>query len=224
MRVWCQVAHQTLSGAPGPGANEPATLGNSLGSLRYNSPDCPVCTRHVRWDSGATANWHQRSTAKVNSSEQCPAEVRAQKSEVTRHVRCGTGLSGIAKEQRVPTVNSSKLQRARWRGAYRTVNSGCPVRHRTVRCAHRQQSQLTARKWLEAINTPQPPPFKASKFSEILIQYKSNSIHSKTQFQRSNPLQVPKSTQPLRDLRERFFVFICALVAWIAFSPSHSYS
>jgi hypothetical protein len=34
---------------------------------------------------------------------------------------------------------------------------------------------------LEAINTPpQPPPSMASKFSEVHIQYKSNSIHSKT--------------------------------------------
>jgi hypothetical protein len=34
------------------------------------------------------------------------------------------------------------------------VNSVCPVHHQTVRCAHRQQKQPTARKWLEAINTP----------------------------------------------------------------------
>jgi hypothetical protein len=58
-------------------------------------------------------------------------------------------------------------------------------------------------------------------FSEDHIQYKSYNIHSKTQLQRSNPLQVPDSSQPLSDLREReSFVFICALVAWIAFLPS----
>jgi hypothetical protein len=33
----------------------------------------------------------------------------------------------------------------------------------------------TVRKWLEAINTPQPPPSMASKFFEVHIQYKSNS-------------------------------------------------
>jgi hypothetical protein len=33
-----------------------------------------------------------------------------------------------------------------------------------------------------AINTPQPPPFKSSKFSELHIQYKSKSIHSKTHY------------------------------------------
>jgi hypothetical protein len=36
IRVCCQVAHRTLSGAPGPGAKELATLGNSLGVLCYN--------------------------------------------------------------------------------------------------------------------------------------------------------------------------------------------
>jgi hypothetical protein len=52
MRVCCQVAHRTLSGvhrtvtgAPGPRASEQATLENSLGALRYNSPDCPVSQR-----------------------------------------------------------------------------------------------------------------------------------------------------------------------------------
>jgi hypothetical protein len=48
---------------------------------------------------------HQRSTANMNSDEQCRTEVRATKSEVT-------GLSDAAKRQRVPTVNSSKPQRA----------------------------------------------------------------------------------------------------------------
>jgi hypothetical protein len=55
----------------------------------------------------------QWSTAQMNSDEQCRAEARAAKSEVTGHVWCATGLSGAAKGQRVPTVNSSKPQRAR---------------------------------------------------------------------------------------------------------------
>jgi hypothetical protein len=134
-----------------------------------------VCTWHVWWANGATVTCRQRSTVKVNSSEQCAAEVRAQKS-----VRCGTGLSGAATGQRLPTVNRSKPQWACLCGAHRTVNGTCLVRHRTVRCAHQQQTQPTARKWLEAVNTPQPPPLMVSKFSEVHIQYKSKSIHSKT--------------------------------------------
>jgi hypothetical protein len=105
-----------------------------------------------------------------------------------------------------------------------TRNSACPVVHQTVRCALRQQPPQRLPKWLWAINTPQPPQPLASKFSEDHIQYKSSSIISKTQFKRSNPLQVPNSSQTLSDLWERDFVFICALVAWIAFFFSHSYS
>jgi hypothetical protein len=39
-------------------------------------------------------------------------------------------------------------------------------------------STATARLVVGAINTPQPPPFKPSKFSKLNIQYKSKSIHS----------------------------------------------
>jgi hypothetical protein len=39
--------------------------------------------------------------------------------------------------------------------------------HRTVRCAHRQTASPTAILVVGAINTPQPPHFKASKFSNI---------------------------------------------------------
>jgi hypothetical protein len=40
--------------------------------------------------------------------EQCVSEVRAEKSERTGHVQCGTELFGAATGQRVPTVNRSK--------------------------------------------------------------------------------------------------------------------
>jgi hypothetical protein len=61
----------------------------------------------------------------------------------------------------------------------------CPVVHRTVRCAHRQQPSPTAIWWFRAINTPQPPQHQAPKHSEHCIQYKSNRLHSKTQSKRS---------------------------------------
>jgi hypothetical protein len=111
MRVCWQVAHQTVSGAPGPYTNEPATLENLPGELRYNSLNCSVCTGHVWWASGATTTARQWSIAKVYNEEQCVTKARAQKSEVTGHVRCGTGLSGVAPD--------------------------CPVWHRTVRCSYR---------------------------------------------------------------------------------------
>jgi hypothetical protein len=182
-----------------------------------------VCTGHVRWVSRATAPYASMVDCKSKQWSTVPRRVRAAKSEVTGHVRCATGLSGAAKGQRVPTVNNSKPQRARWRGAHRTANSDCLVRHRTVRCAHRHQRQPTAREWLEAINTPQPPLFKASKHSEVLIHCKSKVQHSKTQSKHSTHSKLPKSTLVLKSLREDYLCSFVALVAWIAFSSSHSY-
>jgi hypothetical protein len=91
------------------------------------------------------------------------------------------------------TVRAESEQRYK---AHRTVNSDCPVQHRTVwcpnllelqrsnpngwvtwlahrtvsggvRCAHRQTASPTAILVGGARNTPQPPHFKASKFSAI---------------------------------------------------------
>jgi hypothetical protein len=140
---------------------ELASLGFSLQPLRYNSPDCPVCT----------------------------------------------GLSGASAEQRLlqaPTATCSAFiarQRAQEAvtpmPAHRTVNSACPVRHRTSRRTQKSELQrsisngtgdvagapdcpvctglsgvpsnrrLHQRSSLVvgAINTPTTPPFIASKFS-----------------------------------------------------------
>jgi hypothetical protein len=207
--------HRTVSGAPGQAPNEQATLGFSQGALHYNSSDCPMCTRHVRWANGATVTYANGRLPKVNSCERA-----RQRLEHTGHVWCGTGLFGAAIGQRVPMVNRSKPQRVCWRGTHRTVNSTYPVHHRTVRCAHRHQTQPTARKWLETINTPQPSPSMASKYSEYHIHFKSKGNHSKDTTKAFNPLQAPKSTLLLRDLWEDHLCSFVALVAWTAFSFS----
>ena len=90
-----------LQGRSSSGTRQPRF---SLQPLRYNSPDCPVCT----------------------------------------------GLSGASAEQRLlraPTATCSAFiarQRAQRSGtpmlAHRTVNSACPVRHRTSRRAQSQSS------------------------------------------------------------------------------------
>jgi hypothetical protein len=74
-------------------------------SLRYNSPDCLVCTRHVRWDNGATVNFAQRSSAM--SHEQWTvrrSEVRTAKLEHTE-------LFGVPPECPVPQEDKG-LQRS----------------------------------------------------------------------------------------------------------------
>jgi hypothetical protein len=67
----------------------------SQDTLRYNSPDCPVCHRTVRCTSGVTAI---QCNGRLQKREQC-----AQKSE------------WVSEE-------------------HRTVNSTCPVQHRTILC------------------------------------------------------------------------------------------
>jgi hypothetical protein len=68
-----------------------------------------------------------------------------------------------------------------------------------------------------------------TSFIGIQVFWSSYSIQEQSQplkdtFKAFNPLQVAKATQSLSDLRESFFVFICSLVAWIAFILPHSYS
>jgi hypothetical protein len=120
-------------------------------------------------------------------------------------------------------VNSVRLRvqkSEQYQKAHRTVNSDCPVHHRTVRwprsqklqqsnpngrvtwlahrtvrCAIRQQPPPTVLLVVGAINTPQPPHFNASKFFSHQTSYKSYRLRSKTQSKRSNPLPSPESLQ-----------------------------
>jgi hypothetical protein len=136
------LAHRTVSGAPGN-----STL-NSLPSgkwrtLRYNSPNRPVyAPDSVRWHtelSGVSAEQRllraQRSTA-THLMHACARRGQSTRSRRTRLsiglVRCTTG------QPRGPTSQSSndRTLTAGWRG-WRTGQ--CPVAHRTVRCARRQQ-------------------------------------------------------------------------------------
>jgi hypothetical protein len=126
--------------------------------------------------------------------------------------------------------------------AHQTVNRTCPVHHRTVRwptcqklqrsnpngwvtwlahrtvrCAHRQTASPTAILVVGAINTPQPPLFKASKHSLLLIQYKSNTQHSKTQIKASDQIKVRNSTLVFRTSEKIGLCSFVVLVAWLAF-------
>jgi hypothetical protein len=100
------------------------------GTLRYNSPDCPVSQR-------ATAIQRQRSTLQsATVSYSVAAEVRAMKSE-------GTGLSGVAldclvpQEDKAPTDDLAPNPNSwvTWQGTgqstvhvrWRTGLSGAPI-------------------------------------------------------------------------------------------------
>jgi hypothetical protein len=150
-------------------------------------PDSVWCTREI--DSGLASFGNSGSHSAI----------------IHRIVRCNTGLSGVPAEQRLsaPTVVCKRLQWT-WivrvcaqkseqrQKAHRTVNSVCPVHHRTVRwphmpelqrsnpngwvtwlvhrtvrCAIRQQPSPMALLVVGAINTANHQHFKASKFLAI---------------------------------------------------------
>jgi hypothetical protein len=99
MRVCYKVAHRTLSGAPGPWPSRPLS-----GILWAHSA---IIHRTVRWASGATTNWRQRSTAKVIvvNSRLAPnpnghADV-ARTGQWTVTVQCATRLSGAPIDSKV---------------------------------------------------------------------------------------------------------------------------
>jgi hypothetical protein len=118
---------------------------------------------------------------------------------INRTVRCAKRSNGYSRQRSsaTATVNSEQYRlraqsQSRRQMAHRTVNSVCPVHHRTVRwphmselqrsepngwvtwlahrtvrCAIRQKPSPTTILVVGAINTPQPPHFNASKFSAI---------------------------------------------------------
>jgi hypothetical protein len=100
----------------------------------------------------------QWSTAKVNS-EQCGLRAQSQSRRQKAHwtVNCDCPVH----HRTIQWPSCQKLQRS-------NPNSWVTwLAHRTVRCARRQQSSPTATLVVGAINSPQPPHFKASKFSAI---------------------------------------------------------
>jgi hypothetical protein len=155
---------------------------NSQRLVRYNSPDMSGVHQTVRCDNGATDTSAPTATCSALNARQ-----RAQKS--------GTPML-----------------------AHRTLYSTCPVRHRTSRRAQKTELQRsepngfgdvagaqdmsgapydsqphqTASLVVGAINTPNHPPFIASKFSHF--QPLTRARHSILDtLKRSNPL--PNSTQ-----------------------------
>ena len=117
-----------------------ATFGNFQRHSRYNSPDCPVCTGHVR----CSKEGRPQELASLGFSLQ-PLRYNSPDCPVY------TGLSGASAEQRLlqaPTAPCSAFiarQRAQRSGtrmlAHRTLYSACPVCHRTSRRAQKTELQ-----------------------------------------------------------------------------------
>jgi hypothetical protein len=106
-------------------------------ALRYNSPDsvrwrtgqCPVMHRTVRCISRATATSRQRSSAEGIKCAIVRARVRAEADGAPDTEQC---MSGGLEDRSSNGLNPTVWWRGRRTGQ-------CPVAHRTVRCAMRQQ-------------------------------------------------------------------------------------
>jgi hypothetical protein len=128
-----------MSGAPEDSNFKPITFGNFRRRLRYNSPDCPVHTGHVRCSKEQRppelASLGNSLRPLCYNSPDCPVY---------------TGLSGVTagqrlfRRQRLPATHLMRARSAQSSGtreqAHRTIYSSCPVRHRTSRRAQRQSS------------------------------------------------------------------------------------
>jgi hypothetical protein len=92
-----------------------------------------------------------RCTRELNSELLTFGNSGSRSTIIHRTIRCSTGLSGVPAKQRLLRANG-RLQRAvnalqcaqkseQSQKAHRTVNSDCPVHHRTVRWPRRQKLQ-----------------------------------------------------------------------------------
>jgi hypothetical protein len=167
---------------------ELASLGNSFQLLRYNSPDCPVYTGLSGVTAGqrlllaptATCGALMRASARRGQARPC-----WRTGHFTVHVRCATGHPGGPRSQSSNDRNPTAL--VTWL-AHRTVwcAPDCPVHH-TIASLHQTASLVVG-----AINTPNHPPFIASKFSHFQLLTRARHSILET-LKKSNPL--PNSTQ-----------------------------
>jgi hypothetical protein len=140
---------------------ELASLGISLQSLRYNSPDCPVCTGL----SGVPAEQRLSPRQRLSAAHLMRA-LRAQMSGApipahrTRNSRCPvcTGHPGGPTSQKLQRSNPTAVMT--WQGA-----PDCPVCTGLSGAPSNRQPSQRSSLVVGAINTPTTPPFIASKFS-----------------------------------------------------------
>ena len=215
----CPVHHWTVSGAPKDfNANSsPSGILQSRRAIIHRTVRCTPDS--VRCSNGTRL---RNSPASGNLSD-CSAII---------HRTCPvcTGLSGASTEQRLlrrqwlPAMHLMRAQRAQKSEspmpAHRTVNSACPVRHRTSRRAQKSELQRsdsngtgdvagapdmsgapsnrqpppTVILVVGAINTPTTQPFIASKFSTSQLLTRAlafNSRHTKEIKSSPNSTQRP---------------------------------
>jgi hypothetical protein len=174
----CPVYTRQCPMLQGRAPQELASFGNLL---RYNSPDMSGVHRTVRWASGATTTSHQRSPATaLNACESTQKSGTREVAHRTLYSACPVCHRTSRRSQQ------SELQRSEPNGlvtwlAHRTL-SGAPCD---------RQPHQTASLVVGAINTPNHPTFKSSKFSHFQPLTKArHSIQDTPKW--SNLLPIPQ--------------------------------
>jgi hypothetical protein len=151
---------------------ELASLGNSFQLLRYNSPDCPVYTGL----SGVTAG-QRLLLAPTATCGALNARQRAQRSDTPMLAHRTLYSTSPVRHRTSRRAQKTELQRSEPDGfGDVAVAPDCPVHH-TTDSLHQTASLVVG-----AINTPNHPTFKSSKFSTSQLLTRAlafNSRHTK---------------------------------------------
>jgi hypothetical protein len=107
-----------MSGAPGVSDFKLFTLGNFQRPLRYNSPDCPVCTGHVR----CSKEGRPQELASLGFSLQPLRYNSLDMSGVHRTVRCNLGATATSRQRSPAGAFNARQKRA----VVRHAGAGAP--------------------------------------------------------------------------------------------------
>jgi hypothetical protein len=136
--------------------------------------------------------------------------LHAQKSEQAKMAHRTVNRTCLVHHRTVRWPHLSELQRSNPNGWVTWLA------HRTVRCAIRQTASPTATLVVGAINTPQPPHFKASKFQPFAFNTRAiDFIPRHKQEIKSSPKSKVHSNQIVT--RESDICVYLSSCAWIAF-------
>jgi hypothetical protein len=142
----CPVCHRTVSGAPG-------RIDLKLFSFGFLRRSSAIIHRTVRCTTGLSGVPAEQQLSARNG-RLCKVNSANQMSEQTVRGAPDCPVPHEDKASNGRPAPSSNVWMT-WR-----LTGHCPVAHRTVQCAHRQQSSPAATIWLVAINTTPTGHFK----------------------------------------------------------------
>jgi hypothetical protein len=172
--------------------SELATFGNS-------GSHSAIIHRTVRCSTGLSGVPAEQRLLRANGRLQRAVNVLqcAQKSEQSQKAHRTVNSDCLMRHRTVRWPRRQKLQRSNPNGRVTWLT------HRTVQCAMRQQPPPTAHLVVGAINTPNHPPFIASKFSAFTPHTRAIAFNTRHKQEiKSSPTSKDNSNQIVTSERE----------------------